>query len=171
MTVLHLAARRCALAVLLTPLVCAADGLLRGSMPGGRPGPDPAGVQVMQLPSGAQMKRLPGQPLAGDPATASAAPEAGLPAGVSVQQSGAAQMQVMAGSQAVVSTARPTGLASRQSGGAVLLELPGQRSPTAALSGVAAATTVPAGVRIVDLSATEPLPLNPQPNTLYRRLP
>lgn len=165
------AAPRCALVLLLMPLACAADGVLRGTLPGGRANADPPEMQVTTLPSGALMKRMPGQRIPSDPAAAPSAREARLGAGVSVQQSGAAQLQVMAGSTPPAVAARPAGLTVRQLGGAQLLEVPGQRSPVLAVDGVAAAAPLPAGVRVVELAADEPLPLNPQPNTLYRRRP
>lgn len=164
---LLLAAHRAAVLLLLAPLACGADGLLRGAMPVGRPSLDPPGVQVIPLPSGALVKRMPGQAWPGDAAATPAARAAPVPAGVSVQQSGSAQMQVLAGGPAVVPTARPAGLAVRQAGGALLLEVAGQRSPAPA----AAVAVLPAGVRVVDLSPSEPLPVNPQPHTLYRRQP
>lgn len=166
MNVLPHAARRCAVALLLVPLVCGADGVLRGELPTARASADVPGVQVTALPSGAWMKRLPGQTLPGDSAGARASP---LPAGVSVQQAGAAQMQVFAGQTAAVPSARPPGLTARQSGGAMLLEMPGQRLAAERSAGTSAAPVLPAGVRIVDLSPNEALPLNPLPNTLYRR--
>lgn len=162
---LPLAARRCAAVVLLAPLACSADGLLRGSLPAARESADPAGVQITALPSGALMKRMPGQ---GGPGDAASARETPLPPGVSVQTSGAALMRVMAGQPAESVGARPSGLTSRQAGGAMLLEMPGQRLATERAAAPPAAA-LPAGVRIVVLSATEPLPANPQPHTLYRR--
>lgn len=163
MNALALGARRVAVVLLLTPLLCAADGLLRGELPAARPSTEASGVQVTVLPSGALMKRLPGQPLPGDATLARAAP---LPAGVSVQQAGAAQMLVLANASPAGTTARPPGATVRQSGASLLLETPAQRAVAERAAAVAA---LPAGVRIVDLSPSEPLPLNPEPNTLYRR--
>lgn len=169
MNALIFAARHGAVLMLLVPLACAAAGLLRGALPSGRPSVDPPGVQVIQLPTGALLKRMPGQAGPGDSAAAPAGRAAPLPAGVTLQQSGAAQMQVLAGTAAVPASARPGGLTARPSGGALLLEMPGQRSLGAPAAGPAAPMALPGGVRIVDLAANEPLPLNPQPNTLYRR--
>lgn len=163
MTALPFAARRCVAVLLLVPMACAADGLLRGALPAARPSTDPAGVQVTALPSGALLKRMPGQALPGDAAAARAAP---LPAGVSVQQSGSALMQVLPGQASESAPARPPGSTVRQAGGALLLEMPGPRQAAERL----AAQAPPTGVRVVDLSATEPLPVNPQPDTLYRRV-
>lgn len=167
MNVLPHAARRCAVALLLVPLACGADGVLRGELPTARASADAPGVQVTALPSGAWMKRLPGQTLPGDAAGARASP---LPAGVSVQQAGGGQMLVLGGQPGAAASARPPGLTARQSGGVMLLEMPGQRQATERSSAAPATPVLPAGGRIVDLAPNEALPVNPQPNTLYRRL-
>lgn len=170
MNVVRLAAWHVAAAGLLLPLACAADGLLRGSLPGPTVvTADPLGMQVIPLPSGALLRRLPGQVLPGDPGAAPPASGARLAAGVTVEQSGAAQLRVRGAPASPTPAPQVAGLTVRQVGAAQLRELPAARS----LAQVAPADVPPAlaGLVVVDLAPGQPLPAQPAPATLYRRLP
>lgn len=170
MNVFRLAGGAGLLSLLLVPAAWGSDGVLRGSVPGAAPqSVDLPGVQVMRLPSGSLLKRLPGQQMAGEPAAASTVGVVALARGVSVQQLGAAQLQVLGNPPMAPVTAPPADMSVRQIGPARLRELAGARS--AALAVVTATAVRPVGARVVDLPAGAPVPAWPAPDTLYRRLP
>lgn len=169
MNALRLAGTSGALALLLVSAAWASDGVLRGSLPVAAPqSVDPPGLLITRLPSGALLKQMPGQPIPAEPAGTPTARVVGLARGVSVQQVGAAQMQVLGNSPVVLQTSPPGEVSVRQIGNASLRETAGVRSSPAATLKVAA--PLPPGVRVVDLPAGQPLPANPAPNTLYRQL-
>lgn len=157
------------MAAAVLPGLCAAQMVLPSPVPlATRSLPDPAGVQVVRLPDGSSVKRLPGD----DGATATSAARvatAAAPAGAKIVQNGNVLMLAGREEAATASlSAVPVALVARQVGDTRVLELRGQ--PTLGADTTTAAQAVPRGVRVVDLPAGAPLPLQPEPNTLYRRL-
>lgn len=156
------------MATAVWPALCAAQTVLPSPDPRPpRPLPDPPGVQVVRMPDGSSVKRLPGDDAFAAAASARVA-NAPLPAGVKLVQNGNVLMLAGREETTAALAAAPLPLSVRQVGDTRVLELRGQ--PTIGAETAAVVQAVPRGVRVVDLPAGAPLPLDPEPNTLYRRL-
>ena len=158
------------MAASLLPCLCSAQIVLPSpDQPAPRPLPDPPGLQVVRTPDGSLIKRLPGD--GGLPATSAArtaSATATVPAGRKLVQNGNVLMAAGREEAAGAVPGRALPLSVRQVGDTRVLELRGL--PTIGSEPASAAQALPRGVRVVDLPAGAPLPLSPEPNTLYRRL-
>ena len=158
------------MAASLLPCLCSAQIVLPSpDQRSPRPLPDPPGLQVVRTPDGSLIKRLPGDgglPAASAARIASASTSG--PAGLKLVQNGNVLMPAGREEAAAAVSGRALPLSVRQVGDARVLELPGL--PTIGSEPASAAQPLPRGVRVVDLPAGAPLPLSPEPNTLYRRL-